>query len=114
MSVPRRESDPRRKATDRSEDYFKRLMEETPGGRVTSADMAHISNTANRNSGKVSLGDLRIVGEESFSKGPDIQSPRFEKWAFRKETQAYKDNVVKQNRAKLDAAQEQVRRQKGK
>lgn len=53
MSVPRREGDKRRKAADRSEGYFKRLMEETPGGRVTSADMAHIANTANKHAGKI-------------------------------------------------------------
>lgn len=54
MSTPRRENDSRRKVRASSkEDYFRRLMEETPGGRMTSSDVAHIANTANRHLGKV-------------------------------------------------------------
>lgn len=44
MSAPRRERDNRRQAKFQdSEDYFRRMMEETPSGRVTPADVAHIS-----------------------------------------------------------------------
>ena len=54
MSTPRRENDSRRQVRASSkEDYFRRLMEETPGGRMTSSDVAHIANTANRHLGKV-------------------------------------------------------------
>lgn len=49
----RREENPRRKANVVRVVDLKRLMEEAPGGRMTPADMAHISNTANRQAGKV-------------------------------------------------------------
>ena len=40
---PRRGMDPRRQAKiTGSEDYFRRLMEEAPGGRVTNADISHV------------------------------------------------------------------------
>lgn len=50
MSVPRRERDARRTAAQRaSEEYYlRRLMEEAPGGRVTSSDVAHIKKNHNR------------------------------------------------------------------
>lgn len=54
MNAPRRENDSRRKVrSSNKEDYFRRLMEETPGGRMSPSDVAHIANTANRHSGKV-------------------------------------------------------------
>lgn len=45
MSVPRRERDARRTPAQRASDeyYLRRLMEEAPGGRVTSSDVAHIA-----------------------------------------------------------------------
>lgn len=53
MSVPRRERDARRTPAQRdSEEYYlRRLMEETPGGRVSSADVAHISRNKSRHAG---------------------------------------------------------------
>lgn len=54
MNAPRRENDSRRKVrSSGKEDYFRRMMEETPAGRMTPSDVAHINNTANRHSGKV-------------------------------------------------------------
>lgn len=41
---PRRGTDPRRRPKiEIKEDYLRRLMEEAPGGRVTPADVSHLS-----------------------------------------------------------------------
>lgn len=44
MSVSRRENDSRRKVrASSSEEYFRRLMEEAPGGKVTPSDVSHVA-----------------------------------------------------------------------
>jgi hypothetical protein len=53
MSVPRRERDARRTPAQRDSEEFllRRLMEEAPGGKVTSSDVAHIARNRAKHAG---------------------------------------------------------------
>jgi hypothetical protein len=43
MSLERREKDSRRTARASNEEYFRRLMEEAPGGKITPSDVSHVT-----------------------------------------------------------------------